>query len=253
MSLSLAPETGRTGNLFLDTLGTASAELLLPQLERVSLPSSAPIAYPGTPLEYVIFPLGSVVSAVTTMLDGTDVEVTLVGRDGLYGVQVALGDDESSGSAMVQIPGPLFRIASARFRDALVADSALNERVLRYTQATLVTVAQCSGCNRLHPTNERCARWLLMAHDRVPADEMLLTHEYLATMLGVRRHGVSLAAAALEQAGFIEYHRGRIVMRNRAGLEQTACECYAAANGALERLLGYDVRKRSKGRSAFGS
>ena len=248
-----APEAGHTGNLFLDSLGAASAELLLPQLERLSLPSSAPVAYPGTPLEYVIFPLGSVVSAVTTMLDGTDVEVTLVGREGFYGVQVALGDNESSGTAMVQIPGPLLRLAAGSFRDALDADPALNERALRYTQATLVTVAQFSGCNRLHPTNERCARWLLMAHDRVPADEIVLTHEYLATMLGVRRPGVSLAAAALEQAGFIEYHRGRIVMRNRAGLEQTACECYAAANDALERLLGYDVRKRSNRRAAFGT
>jgi CRP-like cAMP-binding protein len=130
----------------------------------------------------------------------------------------------------------------------------LQQRVLRYAQATLESIAQFAGCNRLHPINERCARWLLMAHDRVTDDTILLTHEYLATMLGVRRPGVSLAAAALDQAGLIEYHRGRIFIRDRRGLEAVACECYTVANDALERLLGFDIRKRTDvdGQEAVG-
>jgi hypothetical protein len=181
---------------------------------------------------------------MTRMHDGLDIEVMLIGTEGFSGVQLALGDDISGNEAVVQIPDHLWQMKSADFIDCLNADPVLRQRALRYAQATLESIAQFAGCNRLHPINERCARWLLMAHDRVANDTIMLTHEYLATMLGVRRPGVSLAAAALDQAGLIEYHRGRIFIRDRRGLEGVACECYNVANDALERLLGFDIRKR---------
>ena len=127
------------------------------------------------------------------------------------------------------------------FTAALADDGNLRERAACFVQSSYDGVAQFSACNRLHSIDQRTARWLLMAHDRVPGDDVLLTQEYLATMLGVRRR--SVAASAFERAGLIDYRRGRITMVDRAGLERLACECYAAANDATRRLLGYDIRK----------
>jgi CRP-like cAMP-binding protein len=237
------PALGLSGNLFLDALPRASAESVFHYLEKAQVINGQSIVRAGELLEYVVFPIACVVSSVARMRDGSDLEVALVGREGFHGIQVVLGGNVSATEAMVQIPNSLYRIRSADFARCLREDEALLERALRYVQAVMDTVGQFAACNRLHPINERCARWLLMAHDRVPGDEIFLTHEFLATMLGVRRPGVSIAAAALESAGLIEYHRGRIVVKNRSGLELAACECYTFANDALDRLLGYNVRK----------
>ncbi|MGD0473940.1 MAG: Crp/Fnr family transcriptional regulator [Candidatus Velthaea sp.] len=216
---------------------------MLPRLMRVNAASGKTISDPGMPLKHVMFPINSIISAVTRMQDGTDVEVTIIGREGLYGFQLALGHDTSATAAMVQIPGSMLRITGDDFRTCLRADPQLSQRVLNYAMVNLETIAQFSGCNRLHPINERLARWLLMAHDRVVGDELMLTHDFLATMLGVRRPAVSLAAAALDQAGVIQYRYGRISIINRGGLELAACECYLVANNAIECLLGYTIRK----------
>jgi len=243
--LSLAPiEALRTGNLFLDTLPRGSAESIVPFLEKMDLGLGAKIASAGVPLEYIVFPIDCVVSAVARMRDGSDIEIVVVGREGFYGAQVVLGSNVSANEAMVQIPNALYRMRSADFRKCLDDDGTIRERALCYVGATLDAIGQFSACNRLHAINERCARWLLMAHDRVPGNEISLTHEYLATMLGVRRPGVSVAAAALESAGLIDYHRGRIFIKDRSGLEGASCECYTVANDAIQRLLGYDIRKR---------
>jgi CRP-like cAMP-binding protein len=244
MAVQVVPEPGISGNLFLDALPRASSARLIEHLERIETPSGASIARAGEAIEYAVFPISCVVSSVARMRDGSDLEVALIGREGFYGIPMVLGGNISATEAMVQIPNALFRMKSTDFEDCLRADEPLREQSLRYVQAMIDTIGQFAACNRLHPINERCARWLLMAHDRVPGDEVFLTHEFLATMLGVRRPGVSIAAAALEAAGLIEYHRGRIVVKNRTGLEQAACECYAFANDALDRLLGYNVRKR---------
>jgi CRP-like cAMP-binding protein len=217
---------------------------LLPRLATIPLSAGQSIARAGVPIDAVFFPRDSVISAVTRMRDGADVEVTVVGREGFYGLQVALGDGTSSTEAMVQIAGSAYGLRSAEFLASLAADAALTARVLRYAQAVIEAVSQFSSCNRLHPINERCARWLLMAHDRVDGDEIFLTHEFIATMLGVRRPGVTLAVAVLERSGLIELHRARIVVRDRAGLEDASCECYEVANNAFERLLGIKLRKR---------
>lgn len=216
---------------------------MLPRLTTISLATGQSIARAGIPIDAAFFPRDSVISAVKRMRDGTNVEVTVFGREGFYGLPVALGDGTSSTEATVQIAGAAYGLPRAEFLASLAADSGLAERVLRYAQAVIEAVSQFSSCNRLHPINERCARWLLMAHDRVDGDDIFLTHEYLATMLGVRRPGVSLAVAALERAGLIELHRARIVVRDRTGLEGASCECYEVANYGLERLLGIKLRK----------
>lgn len=230
-------------NLFLNTLPRASAAHLLPKLELTTLGLGTPVATPGIAIEYVVFPIGGVISTVTRMHDGASIEVMLIGREGFFGLPVVFGDDTSANEAMIQIAGTVLRIRSSDFLASANADRALNTRLLKYAQTAFTTILQFAGCNRLHSVNERFARWLLMAHDRVAGDELLLTHEYLATMLGVRRPAISQAAAALEQGGVIEYHRGRIVVRDRSALEAAACECYAVVNNESDRLLGYDPRK----------
>jgi CRP-like cAMP-binding protein len=245
MLTSAALKPGSTGNSFLDNLAPHSAALLLPRLVRIKAANGLVIADPGVPLKHVMFPISSVISAVTRMQDGTDVEVTIIGREGLYGLHLALGHDTSATAAMVQIPDSMLRITSADFRTCLRVDPELSQRVLSYAMVNLEIIAQFSGCNRLHPINERLARWLLMAHDRVAGDELMLTHEFLATMLGVRRPGVSLAVSALDQCGVIDSGHGRIRITNRGGLELASCECYTVANNAIERLLCYSIRKRA--------
>ena len=245
MSTVNATAPGRSGNLFLDSLSSGSYARLASKLKPTAAVLGLGIAAVGKQTEHVIFPTSGVISAVTTMNDGIGVEVMLVGREGFYGLHVALGEATSPNDAMVQLPGSMLRMTSSDFADSVNEDRELGLRVLRYVQATLDSLSQLSACNRLHAIEERCARWLLMAHDRVLGDEMRLTQEYLAMMLGVRRPSVSIAASALEQAGFISYSRGRIVMRDRAGLEAAACECYVSVNASLTRSLGYSLVKAS--------
>lgn len=245
MPLSSTLDRPPTGNLFLDALGDASAAALVPYLEPYQAATGDSIARSGSAIEFAIFPIEGVISTVARMRDGSDIEVSIVGRDGFYDVRLALGDPRTSSDAMVQLPGAMHRLPTQRFLDALREDDALRKRVLGYTQATLETLSQFSACNRLHSIHERCARWLLMAHDRVAGDVILLTHEYLAMMLGVRRPGVSIAAAALDRSGYIAYQRGRIVVLDRDGLESASCECYATANDMRAKIFGYDIRKHA--------
>jgi CRP-like cAMP-binding protein len=243
MSVLQPPRHGSSGNLFLDSLPPASADRIFPHLEWLIGTIGMVISTPDVPLAYVWFPVSGVISAVTRMSDGSDCETMLVGREGFYGVHVALGTDRAANAAMVQLPDTLLRMPTETFLRILHDDPDLYSRVLRYAQLTIETIGQFAGCNRLHPVNERCARWLLMAHDRVVGDELALTQQYLATMLGVRRPGVSVAAGTLDQAGAIDYHRGKIRVTDRSALESMACECYDVANASMERLLGYSSRK----------
>jgi CRP-like cAMP-binding protein len=234
---------GTTGNLFLDSLEPESFAALVAHTQTYEAITGNVASRSREPLRFVVFPITGAISMVMRMNDGSDVEAMLVGREGLFGVHAALGNDVSASEGVAQLPGTFLRIPTSDFIRTVQADAKLQARVLSYAHASLEVVSQFSACNRLHPINERGARWLLMAHDRVSGDTVHITHEYLATMLGVRRPGVSLATAAFDQSGFIESHRGRIIIRDRAGLESAACECYAASNATFERILGYSVRK----------
>jgi CRP-like cAMP-binding protein len=232
-----------TGNLFLDTLAPKTLERLRPQLERAQMPAGEEVAAANVPIPRVVFPIGSVISTVTRMSDGTAVEVALTGREGMVGAWLVLHQKTTAQESVVQIGDSAWRMSADRFLLELRSDPELNETLLRYTHAGIITAGQFIACNRLHEIQERYARWLLMAHDRVEHDHFHLTQEYAGQMLGVRRVSVTLVAGEFARSGLISYRRGRVEILNRAGLEEIACECYDAVNNVTQELLGYSVRK----------
>jgi CRP-like cAMP-binding protein len=243
-SMSDARSVARsTGNLFLDNMPTSAMNALRRSLAPVTLTNGEVICDNGQPINSVLFPVGSVISVVLQMSDGDTAEVGIVGRDGMTGLAIALGQSSTSQRSLVQIPDGALSVPADDFRAAVEHDVDLKTFCLHYAQAVLMSSMQMSACNSLHPTNERCARWLLMAHDRVGENLVRLTQEFLSQMLGVRRASVVVAASALQTAGFISYSRGQISVLNRAGLESASCECYETMEREWKKLMGYGMRK----------
>ena len=193
---------------------------------------------PNQPIEHVYFPVQGVISLVKVMADGTSIETATVGKEGCVGLPLFLGTDRTPFKAFCQIPGAAFRLKADRFREEVGQGRALHDLLLRYTLAILTQIAQSAACNRLHSMKQRCARWLLLCHDRMRTDEFLLTHEFLSEMLGVRRASVTVAAGHLQEEGLIRYNRGRVTVVDRQGLETAACECYRIIQGEFDRLIG---------------
>jgi CRP-like cAMP-binding protein len=231
------PAISAPRNRLLAALPPASATRLFPQLERVALPLRQVLYEPGGPIAHVYFLLGGVVSLVTLFEAGGAVEASLVGNEGMVGLPLFHGVRSDTNQAIVQVNDWALRMPAAAFQSALANDNALRDLLGRYTQSLLSQMSQGAGCNRLHPVNERCARWLLQTQDRAGAAGFPMTHDFLATMLGVRRASVTIAAGALQQAGLIRYQRGRMTIINRAGLEAASCECYKVMTAALDALL----------------
>jgi CRP-like cAMP-binding protein len=192
----------------------------------------------GREIREVYFPVNAVLSVVTEMRDGGSIEVGTVGREGVSAIPLLLGATTSANESYCQVPGRAVVITSDYFRRLLSADDGFRGVLGRFLQAYVNMLGQLAACNRLHNLYERCSRWLLLTHDRVKSDKITLTHEYLAMMLGSRRSGVTIAAATLQQAGFIRYARGTIMVLNRQGLEEASCECYAVAREQFGPLLG---------------
>jgi CRP-like cAMP-binding protein len=247
MSRSIPPPRGaldRTsagGNRLLAALAVRApddAAWLASQREPVTLEIGQVIAPAGGAFEHVYFPETAVLSVISRMSDGAAVEVGTVGNEGIAGVATFLEAEASPNETVTQIPGAASRVPAEQFVTGADARPALRRLVSRYTQAYLTQVAQTAACNRLHGIEARCARWLLMTHDRVDqAERFPLTQEYLGVMLGVRRVGVTVAAGALRDAGLIRYSRGAIRVLDRAGLEAAACECYGVVRRHFDRLL----------------
>lgn len=204
------------------------------QLEIVNLSVRQTVYDDGTSPSDVYFPIDSVISVVTSMNDGSAIETATVGYEGMCGAQVALGTRNVFGRWFCQIPGRAVKMSVADFLRAYENDKQLRIAVGRYLQAVIDVLAQSAACNRLHLVSERVARWLLMSADRVRSADFPLTHEALATMLGVRRAGVSVAAAALQSSGFLSYRRGRFHMIDTSGLKSAACECYGVTRGIFD-------------------
>jgi CRP-like cAMP-binding protein len=198
---------------------------------------------PDRPIETVYFPERGMVSMVAALEGGQLLEVGVVGREGMVGLPVVLGADSGNVEAMIQMPGAALGLPAAVLVEALERGPALKALLLRYMQAFHVQVAQTAACNGCHPVEERLARWLLMAHDRAGGDVFPMTQEFIATMLGVRRAGVSVTAGILQRAGVITYKHGHIAILDRPGLESTSCECYGAVRRRCERLLGSAAEK----------
>jgi CRP-like cAMP-binding protein len=225
------------GNWLLDSLPRADIERVRPHLEAVPVAIKQVIYEPNGPIQHVYFPTSCIISLVTYMKDGASVEMATVGHEGMVGLPVFLGTGTMPSRAFGQVAGNSLRIATAAFTAEVKRNGPLVRVLNRYTQALFNQVAQTTACNRLHLVEQRCARWLLQTHDRVGSDQFLLTQEFLAQMLGVRRSGVSAAAGLLQKAGLIRYARGRITILDRAALESAACECYGVIKREFDRLI----------------
>jgi CRP-like cAMP-binding protein len=212
-------------------------ELLRPELERVPLKFKQPIQDVDQPLSHLWFPRSGVLSMVSEMEDGSVVEVATVGREGFAGVSIVLEAREMAQRIFAQIEGEADRIPVERFRVLRERLPTLNRTMLRYAASLVTMIAQGSACNRLHPIEARCARWLLQTRDRVDSDRFQLTHEFLAQMLGVTRPSVTIAAGILQKAGIIEYNRGDVTILDRERLEAASCECYRIVRRETERLV----------------
>jgi CRP-like cAMP-binding protein len=219
-------------NLLLGQLPDEEFQRLRPTLERVQLDIREQLYARGKPIEQIWFPVDSVLSLLATVEGEVAVEVATVGYEGMAGLPAFLGTTESPHDTYCQIAGTALRLPVGELHRFLAQDGALHGALHRYTQATMVQLSQNVACNRLHTTEERCARWLLQTRDRVGSDEFTLTQEFLAQMLGVRRGTVSLTAGVLQQAGVIRYTRGRITVLDPDALHQVACDCYDIVQAA---------------------
>jgi CRP-like cAMP-binding protein len=224
-------------NRLLAALPDAEYQILIPHLECVPLAFKQVLYEVGEPIEYVYFPHRAIVSALSTMEDGSTVEVGLVGNDGIVGIPAALGDNIAATTGTVQVPDSAMRMKASLLKTEFGRGGVLQSLLLRYMQAQHAFVSQNAACNRLHQLDGRLARWLLLVCDRVESNELPLTHEFMAQMLGVRRAGVTEAANTLQQAGLIRYNRGKVTILNRKELEGASCECYQIINGEYVRLL----------------
>ncbi|MBI2756529.1 MAG: Crp/Fnr family transcriptional regulator [Chloroflexi bacterium] len=209
---------------------------MLPRLQTQHLTAKQVLGMPDEPIQRVYFPRGAVISLLVPMESGASVEAATVGWEGMFGLPVYLGDGLAQDETVCQISGEAASMSVTAFRQAVADCPELQTLLQRYALALMGQMARTAGCNRAHPVEERCARWLLMTHDRVGQDEFFLTHEFLAAMLGVRRASVTLVAGQFQQAGLIRYRRGNLTIVDREGLEEASCEDYRLTHHIYERL-----------------
>jgi CRP-like cAMP-binding protein len=224
-------------NRLIATLPAAVSDRLRPNLQPVTLALGEVVYEAGSRPEYVYFPTGAVVSLLYTMEDGATAEVGLTGNDGIVGVALFLGGDTTPNRAIVQIAGGALRMRARLLQDEFARGGPVQQLLLRYTQALITQISQTAVCNRLHAVEKRLCRWLLLSHDCVQSDQLAMTQEFIANMLGGRRESVTVAAARLQDAGLIQYSRGHITILDRPGLEVAACECYRIVRDEFDRLL----------------
>ena len=215
-------------NAILTGLAASEVDAVMASGELISLPLRYQIYEADEQIKDIYFPVDCVLSVVTRMKDGSQIEVGTIGREGISAIPLLLGSTSSANECYCQVPGTAVKIGLGLF-ESLKADTKFRQLLDRYVQAYVNMLGQLAACNRLHTVYERCARWLLMTQDRVDSVEIRLTHEYLAMMLGTQRSGVTIAAGTLQNAGFIRYGHGIITIVDRSGLEGAACECYDVA------------------------
>lgn len=232
-------------NHLLAALPTAEFESLAGRLELVPMRLGQMLYEPGGQLPHAYFPTTSIVSLHYVMESGATAETAGVGNEGMVGVSLFMGGDTTPSSAVVQTAGHGYRLERRLLKQEFDRGGLLQKLLLRYTQALLTQMAQTAVCNRHHSLEQQLCRWLLLTLDRLPGNELVMTQELVASMLGVRREGITVAAGELQRSGYISYRRGHIAVLNRAGLEASACECYAVVKKELSRLLS-DVRYRQE-------
>ena len=232
-------------NHLLAALPSSEFDTLAADLELVPLPLGEFLYEPGTQLQHAYFPTTAIISLHYVMESGAIAETAGVGNEGMVGIFLFMGGDTTSSSAVVQTAGHAYRLDKNLLKEAFNRAGVMQDLLLRYTQALITQIAQTAACNRHHSVEQQLCRWLLLTLDRLPSNELVMTHELVSSMLGVRREGITEAAGKLKQAGIISYRRGHITVLDRAGLEAQACECYAVVRKELNRLLS-DVRYRQQ-------
>jgi CRP-like cAMP-binding protein len=237
MQKNESERTVPTQNRLLAALPATDYERLLPQLEPVTLPLGMVLYESGGTLAYIYFPTDSIISLLYVMQDGASAEIAVTGFEGLVGIALFMGGESTPSRAVVQSAGSAYRLKAAVLKKEFDNGGALQHLALRYTQALITQMAQTAVCNRHHSVEQQLCRWLLLSLDRLASNELTMTQELIANMLGVRREGVTEAAGRLQKAGLIHYTRGHITVLDRARLEARVCECYAVVKKEYDRLL----------------
>ncbi len=224
-------------NRLLAALPGESFDALAPSLEPVELALGKVLYESGGVQGYVYFPTSSIVSLLYVLENGSSAEIAVTGCEGLVGIALFMGGETTPNRAVVQSAGGGYRVKAKALKQKFESDGALQLLLLRFTQALITQMTQTAVCNRHHSIDQQLCRWLLLSLDRLPANELVMTQELIANMLGVRREGVTEAAGKLQAEGLVEYSRGRITVLNRRRLEQRVCECYAVVKKEYDRLL----------------
>lgn len=224
-------------NHLLHALAAPDQERLFPHLKAVTLPLGSVLYESGDAQRYIYFPVDAIVSLLYVLKDGASAEIAVVGNDGAVGVALFMGGMTMTNRAIVACAGTAYRLSSKRIEEEFARHGSMLHILLRYTQALITQMAQTAVCNRHHSVDQQLCRWLLLALDRASSNKLVMTQELIATMLGVRREGVTEAAGRLQRAGVIEYRRGKITVIDRPQLEAMSCECYAVVRNETLRLL----------------
>jgi CRP-like cAMP-binding protein len=228
-------------NALLSRLPEEDYQRIRPHLEWIACPLKSAFYQRGQVIEYVYFPLSGEHSVLAIMENGAAIEVGTIGFEGFSTIEALTGSRQALETVVCEIPGAALRMRLPPFLAAIENRTPLRDMVYRYLYAYLAQVSQAVACNRLHTAEERFAKWILMCHDRVQGDEIAITQEFLAEMLGVHRPSVSLIARAFQQLGLIRYNRGLITILDRPGIEEASCECYAVVRKRFEQAMGQPV------------
>jgi CRP-like cAMP-binding protein len=237
MGMTHPASTAAKANRLLAALPDDSLRALQPHLEAVPLPLGMVVYESGATQGYVYFPTSSIVSLLYVLADGASAEIAVTGNEGLVGIALFMGGETTPSRAVVQSAGHGYRLRASVLKKEFERGGALQHLLLRYTQALITQMTQTAVCNRHHSVDQQLCRWLLLTLDRLPGNQLVMTQELIANMLGVRREGVTEAAGKLQEAGLIEYSRGKITVIDRDKLESRVCECYAVVKREYDRLL----------------
>jgi CRP-like cAMP-binding protein len=216
---------------------------LLPMLEAVSFKLGEVLYESGEKLEYVYFPTTAIISMLYIMENGTTAEIGVVGNDGVLGISLFMGGNTTTNRAIIQSAGDAYRMKAKDLQAQFALGGMFQKMLLRYTQALMTQISQTAVCNRLHTVEQQLCRWLLLSHDRLNSDTLVMTHDLISNMLGVRREGVTLASKKLQKKKLITNVRGTMVVIDRQGLEAAVCECYKVVNDEYNRLLGRGISR----------
>ena len=230
-------------NYLLASLPSDEFERVITHLEPVSLDLGKVLYESGDKLDYVYFPTTAIVSLLYIMENGATAEIGVVGNDGILGIALFMGGDTTPNRAVIQSAGHAFKMSARDLKAEFTLGGVFHNLLLRYTQALITQISQTAVCNRLHTVEEQLCRWLLLSHDRLDSDKLVMTHDLISNMLGVRREGVTIAAQKLAAQKLITSIRGTMTIIDRQGLESAVCECYKVVNDEYNRLLGRGISR----------